>query len=89
MYFSPSFRILSRTVLMFVMPSFDLEEMGISRNFMPSLSMACIMLWLKRRFVPSSFCSIASSSSLVFADHDVIACTSFFGIKSLFDRTCS
>lgn len=89
MYFSPSFRIRSSVVLMLVMPSFVLAETGISRNFKPSLLMACIMLWLKRRFVPSSFSSIASSNALVLADQVVIACTSFFGIKSLFESTCS
>lgn len=74
---------------MFVMPSLVLEETGMSRNFMPSLSMACIMLRLKRRLVPSSFVSMASSSSRGLADHDAIDCTSFFGSKSVFESTCN
>lgn len=89
MYFSPSLSIRSSVVFMLVMPSLVFDEMGISRNFRPSLVIACIMLRLKRRFVPSSFCSIASSSALGFADQEDIVCVSFLGIRSVFERTCS
>ena len=63
----------SSRVFTFTMPSLVFEDMGMRWNCKPSLFMACIMLRLKRRLVPSNFSSMASSSLLVFADQEAMA----------------
>lgn len=77
----------SSVVLMLTMPSLVFEEVGIKRNFKPSLLIADIMFWLNMRFVSSSFVCSASSSAMGVLDHDAIAWASFFGIKSTFEST--
>lgn len=75
----------SKAVLMFVNPLFVLADIGSRRNFMPSWWMACIMFLLKRRFVPSSLCSIESSRVLGFVAQLVIVSISFSGSRSHFE----
>lgn len=74
---------------MFTMPSLVFDELGMRRNFKPSLLMADIMFWLKRRLVSSSFECRASSSAMGLADQDATAWASFLGIKSTLERIWS